>query len=128
MISVGWGNQEETILIFRIVNQYNKEEYITSIIKLFNHLCSKDHPVHILLDLQNSINFINDFLKLIRVEFPPEICNGALLIVIKRYSSWADLCDAIKLHYKHNAQGLQLHFVDTAEDAYQLLADHGVDI
>lgn len=123
MISVDWGNQEETIIIWKFNGQWDARMFRRAVTKTYRMAEAKPYPVHGIVDMQRALAAPRDMITLIRqaLRSGPTVKAGRW-VIISESRLWPNLYAMAVRLYRLNT--LDVRFVSSVQEAYDLVDEH----
>lgn len=115
-IYVDWGNQEETLIVWKMGQQWDAEDFIQARQQTRVMIASKPHEVAIIADIRHTLRHPRNILPLLRGSGHTPLPNMGLIIVVSRTSFWSRLLQQMGVHH------LKVHFVEDLDAAYAQVA------
>lgn len=115
-IHVGWGNHEETFVVWRFEEPWTKEEFIRYFEISSTMLANKPYMVDIILDLRRMKSTLN-LPELLRYAIRNASANRGILVFISPSDFYRQLFLVSGL--AHLSQ--LIHFVNSVDEAYQIV-------
>ena len=118
MITVDWGNHDETLLIFRIHQHWTLDEFKSMVQRSQKLIHSKQYPIYILADVQTASKAPHNFLPTIVRGLSSQPPQDIHIIVISKSVFWQRLWNMIQAFNFHS---IPVYFVHDANEAYALI-------
>lgn len=120
-ILVDWGDADETLWIWRFMDNWTAKEFKRALAIAQAAIASKRHPVDVIVDIQRTGNLPKNLLSLLRTGIQPVYSHNGAVIVITRSRFWEKIHDlAVALFFHGQSTGI--YFVRTTDEAYTLLS------
>lgn len=118
MISLGWGNSNKNLLVWRMENAWNGDMFLETLNHSFQLMSSKGDKIDVLMDFQAHnkppVNLL-DVLSALK-DVPHNL--GRVVVIGASDEGMRSYYIAIQ---EYNLPELDVHFVHDANDAYNLI-------
>lgn len=120
-IIVRWGNANETVILWHFHGDWTGENYFDSLLQLWEMMDTKDHQLHLVIDVSTSGKNPSNLTTLFQAAVRKGDCNISRVIVISASRFWESIYE-ITCRVSPALAALDVTFVKSAEDADALLS------
>lgn len=123
MISVDWGNQDETIIVWKFNGHWDATCFRHAVKKTMRMAKSKPYPVHGMVDMHRALTAPRDMMTLIRQAIRSNTAtNYGKWVVISESQLWVNMWQMT--HRLYRLKPRKIHFVSSVQEAYEILEEH----
>ena len=119
MISLGWGNADDTILVWRVENHWNYDAFVQALDTTHQLMVSRGYPIDVLIDLQASVHAPNNILDVILAGLRNIPYNTRRVAIIGASQTCVKLYNTAIQNY--NLPDVEIYFTTDANEAYDLI-------
>lgn len=119
-IHVGWGNEEEDLLLWKFENGWTEQDYYESHELLTDMCASKVNQVDVIIDLRRVIKAPPNILPIVRHAAAKRPGNARHVVFLVASTFWKRIFDMEKLVTPRSWQ-FSYHFAATVDEAYDLI-------
>ena len=123
MINFGWGDYDKTYCVLSFEGHWTIEEFIDSVGFVHTELNNPFKTINIMIDLRHSDAPPEDIMTVTNAYAEPPPSFKGRAIVIYKAVLWKRLYDLMLENGQYHA--LDIHFVKSVDEAYQLLVTSG---
>ena len=120
MITLDWGDANESILVWTFSDNWTAEDFYLAIEKAETILGPKEKPVHIIVDAQQGFKPPKNLIALSKVGLKRGPTPVKLVVVIAKSRFLQNIYGIVAKMYPGS---LKVHFVNNANEAYQLIEE-----
>jgi len=119
-VHVGWGNEEETFLVWKFHDGWTEQNYYESHLVLMELAAAKEHPIGIIVDLRHVIKAPPNVMTIVRHIAAKRPANIGQMVLLVASAFWQRIFD-MERNIAPHAWDFTHHFAKTVDEAYQLI-------
>jgi len=123
MITVDWGNYEESLLVMIFVSKWSLDDYHDAIKQAYQLGQSKPYPIAFMVDMRRSSGAPHGFLYTSYQYARMQPNNTRCMVIISKSTIWQKLWQTALLIYGPIANS-NVIFVDSVDKAYEITVSH----